>query len=256
MAVRLLVAVATYNEIDSLPELVDEVFRFVPAADLLVVDDNSPDGTGRWCDARSAVDQRVRCLHRSGKLGLGTATTAALQYAVAQGYDYVINMDADFSHHPRDIPRLLAGMETPRGEPVDVAIGSRYVPGGSIEGWPAWRHLTSRAVNLYARWLLGLRCHDCSGAFRCYRTRQLRQLDFAAVRAHGYAFLEELLWHLQAAGCQFAEIPITFVNRKRGRSKINVREAASALWTMMRLGLARPLRGARWARTPPGRRAD
>jgi dolichol-phosphate mannosyltransferase len=237
VAVQLLIAVATYNEIDSLPRLVDEVFHYAPTADLLVVDDNSPDGTGRWLAARAAAEPRLRSIHRSGKLGLGTATIAALRYAIEHDYEYVINMDADLSHHPRDIPRLLAGMDSAEGPPVDVTIGSRYVQGGAIEGWPPQRHVMSRAVNLYARSMLGLSCRDCSGAFRCYRVAQLRQLDFATFRAHGYAFLEELLWHLQRNGCRFAEVPITFVNRVEGESKINAREAVSALWTILRLGV-------------------
>ncbi|OHB81949.1 MAG: hypothetical protein A2W31_06455 [Planctomycetes bacterium RBG_16_64_10] len=237
VAARLLVAVATYNEIESLPGLVDEIFRYAPTADLLIVDDNSPDGTGCWCDARAASDRRVHCLHRPGKLGLGTATLAALRYAVEQDYDYVVNMDADFSHQPRDIPRLVSGMTANREGPVDVVIGSRYVPGGAIEGWSAWRHLMSRAVNLYSRWMLGLTCRDCSGAFRCYRTEQLKRLDFGAFRSHGYAVLEELLWHLQTMGCRFAETPIIFTNRRQGRSKINSREAVAALWTILCLGM-------------------
>ena len=237
MTAQLLIAVATYNEIDSLPRLVDQVFALVPTADVVVVDDNSPDGTGRWCDSRAAADSRLRCIHRQGKLGLGTATIAALRYAIEHDYEYVINMDADLSHQPRDIPRLLASMDAGEGAPVDVVIGSRYVQGGAIEGWPRQRHVMSRAVNLYARTMLGLSCRDCSGAFRCYRVARLRELDFAAFRAHGYAFLEELLWHLQQIGCRFVEVPITFVNRVEGESKINAREAIHALWTILRLGV-------------------
>ena len=238
MAAQLLIAVATYNEIDSLPRLVDEVFHCAPTADILVVDDNSPDETGHWCDRRAATDPRLRVIHRAGKLGLGTATIAALRYAIEHDYEYVINMDADLSHQPRDIPRLLAGMDRAvDGPPVDVMIGSRYVAGGAIEGWPPLRHVMSRAVNLYARWMLGLSCRDCSGAFRCYRVAKLRQLDFSEFQAHGYAFLEELLWHLQRIGCRLAEIPITFVNRVEGESKINTGEVVHALWTILRLGV-------------------
>src|SRR3990172_3646717 len=146
-----LVMLATYNEIENLPCLVDEIEAVAPDADVLVIDDNSPDGTGKWCDQRAATDPRVHCLHRAGKLGLGTATMAGLRYAIEHGYKYVLNMDADFSHHPRYLPALLAGMERPDGSPAaDVMIGSRYGPGGGVEGWPWKRHLMSRGVNVYA----------------------------------------------------------------------------------------------------------
>ena len=169
---------ATYNEMENLPRLVEEIFRYAPEADILVIDDNSPDGTGQWCDGQRAENPRIHCLHRSGKLGLGTATIAGMKYAIEHGYRYVLNMDADFSHQPKYLPALLAGMDPPDGPPVDVMIGSRYVPGGGVEGWPLRRQLMSRAVNLYARWLLGLRPKDCSGAFRCYRTATVGQARF------------------------------------------------------------------------------
>jgi dolichol-phosphate mannosyltransferase len=187
-AARTLVALATYNEVENLPALVDEIFFYVPHVDLLVIDDNSPDGTGAWADAKAAGDPRVRCLHRGGKLGLGTAVVDAMRYAIQHEYDYLVNMDADFSHHPRYLPGLIAGME---GEPpVDVMVGSRYVSGGGVEGWPIHRRVMSRGVNLYARGLLGLPVKDCSGSFRCYRVSLLKRLDFAAIRSRGYSFFE------------------------------------------------------------------
>jgi len=269
---RTLITVATYNEIENLPRLVEEIFRAAPQVDLLVIDDGSPDGTGQWCDRKGAEDSRVRCLHRQGKLGLGTAIVTGMRYAVEQGYKYVLNMDADFSHQPRYLPELIAGMEPPDGigvagverqrapgkpkvwgltdqrfasvpvDPshpaaVDVMIGSRYVPGGGTEGWPLRRRLMSRGVNCYARWLLGLSPKDCSGAFRCYRTELLARLDFDAIRSRGYSFQEEILWHLRRLGARFAETPIVFVDRQRGASKIDFREAAAALWIIFRLGL-------------------
>jgi dolichol-phosphate mannosyltransferase len=234
---RLLIAVATYNEMENLPTLVDEVFRYAPHAHLLIVDDNSPDGTGRWCDERAARDARVRCLHRPGKMGLGTATIAALRYAVDCRYPYVINMDADFSHAPEMIPELLAGMDRDGQPHVDVMIGSRYIQGGAIRGWPWWRHLASRAVNVYARLLLGLRPRDCSGSFRCYRTALLQRLRFDTFYARGYAVLEELLWQLKMTGARFDETAIVFVNRTKGESKIHWREAVSALGIILRLGI-------------------
>jgi dolichol-phosphate mannosyltransferase len=233
---RTLVTIATYNEMENLPSLVAEVLAQAPV-EILVIDDNSPDGTGRWCDAQAAANPRIHCLHRPGKLGLGTATIAGMQWAIERGYDQMLNMDADFSHHPRYLPALLAGMD-PAGQPaVDVMIGSRYIPGGGVEGWPLKRHVMSRGINLAARCLLGLKPSDCSGAYRCYRVSVLRRLDFAAVRSRGYSFQEEILWHLKRLGARFGETPIVFVDRQRGASKIDMREAFSSLWTLFRLGL-------------------
>jgi dolichol-phosphate mannosyltransferase len=234
--------VATYNEIENLPRLVEEIFQQLPEADLLVIDDNSPDGTGQWCEQRAAEDARVHCLHREGKLGLGTAIIAGMRYGIEHGYRYVLNMDADFSHPPRYLPDLLAGMEPQEGPAVDVMIGSRYVPGGGVEGWPLRRHVMSRGVNLYARWLLGLKPKDCSGAFRCYRTELLARLDFDAVRSRGYSFQEEILWHLKRLGARFGETPIVFVDRQQGASKIDARESGAALWVILRLGVRSLLR--------------
>ncbi len=236
-ATKTLITIATYNEIGNLPRLVEETLRTLPQADILVIDDNSPDGTGQWCQRKMADEPRLRCLHRPGKLGLGSAIMAGMKYAIEHGYCYVVNMDADFSHHPRYLPALIAGMNPPDGPAVDVMIGSRYVPGGGIEGWPWRRHAMSRAVNLYARWLLGLKPRDCSGAFRCYRVALLARLDFSSVRSQGYAFQEEILWHLKRLGAKMAETPILFVDRRSGASKINLREAVSALGIIFLLGL-------------------
>lgn len=234
---KTLVTVATYNEMENLPRLIEEIFRFAPQVDILVIDDNSPDGTGRWCDEQRAVDPRIACLHRSGKLGLGTATIAGMKYGIEHGYSFVLNMDADFSHQPKYLPALLAGMDSPGQPPIDVMIGSRYVSGGGVEGWPLKRQLMSRAVNLYARSLLGLRSKDCSGAFRCYRTAMLAQLNFDAICSRGYSFQEEILWRLKRLGARFGETPIIFVERQLGVSKINSGEAFAALRIIFTLGL-------------------
>ncbi len=237
---RTLITLATYNELENLPDLVDEILRIVPGVDILVIDDNSPDGTGRWCDDMQQREPRLHCLHRPGKLGLGTATIAGMRYALDQGYEQVLNMDADFSHHPRHLPAILAGMdEAVGGIPTDVMIGSRYTPGGRIEGWPWRRHFMSRSVNAYARTMLGLRCRDCSGSYRCYRTAVLRRLDFAAIRSRGYSFQEEILFLLQQAGATIRETPITFADRTRGSSKIDSREAVAALRVILALGIGR-----------------
>ena len=232
-----LVTVATYNEIENLPRLVDRILEVAPHAEILVIDDHSPDGTGQWCDERAAAEPRLHCMHRPGKLGLGTAMLAAMRYAVEHGYQFMLNLDADFSHPPECIPELLAGMSPPGSPPVDVMIGSRYVAGGGIEGWSLRRHMMSRAVNLYARTLLGLPTKDCSGSFRCYRVSLLAKLDFDGFRSCGYAIFEEVLWRLKRLGARFAETPIVFVDRQQGRSKINGGEAFAALGILFCLGI-------------------
>ncbi|HEY2882531.1 MAG TPA: polyprenol monophosphomannose synthase [Pirellulales bacterium] len=234
---KTLVMTATYNEIDNLPLLVDDVFRIVPQVDFLAIDDNSPDGTGKWCDEQAARDPRIRCLHRSGKLGLGTAIVAGMKYAIENGYQYVLNMDADFSHHPRYLPAMISGMEPANGPAIDVMIGSRYVPGGGTEGWPLKRKLMSRSVNLYARWLLWLKSRDVSGGYRCYRVLKLRELPLDEIRSRGYSFQEEVLWLLRRRGAQFGETPIIFADRERGQSKINQSEAFAAMRIILQLGV-------------------
>jgi dolichol-phosphate mannosyltransferase len=234
---KTLITVATYNEMENLPRLVDEIFRHAPQADLLVIDDGSPDGTGQWCDRRGAEDARVHCLHRPGKQGLGSAIVAGMKYGIEHGYRYVLNMDADFSHDPRYLPDLLAGMDPAGGQPVDLMIGSRYIPGGGVEGWPLKRHVMSRGVNCYSRWLLGLKPKDCSGGYRCYRTATLARLDFDAIRSRGYSFQEEILWHFKRLGARFGETPIVFVDRRVGTSKIDSGEAVAALKIIFALGL-------------------
>ena len=235
---QLLITVATYNELDNLPTLVEQIFEHAPTADLLVVDDNSPDGTGQWTDEQAATDSRIHALHRTGKLGLGSATIAAMKYAIEHDYQLMLNLDADLSHSPARIPALVEGVcPSDGGDGVDVMVGSRYVPGGGTDGWPLHRRMMSRGVNCYARTMLGLRLGDCSGAFRCYRVSKLRELDFDAFRSMGYAFQEEVLWRLKRVGATFGEAPITFVDRQYGKSKINGKEARDALWIIFRLGL-------------------
>ncbi|MHB8970842.1 MAG: polyprenol monophosphomannose synthase [Pirellulaceae bacterium] len=234
---RLLVTMATYNERENLPELVRRVLEVVPFAELLVVDDNSPDGTGRWLTEQAAVDARIHCLHRPRKLGLGSATVAGLQFAVQHGYAFVVALDADGSHDPLEIPRMLARMGGDQALPPDVVIGSRYVPGGRTVGWPFYRHCMSRGINTFARLMLGLPIQDCSGAFRCTRVAMLQRVDFSSIRSHGYACLEEILWQFKQVDARFEEIPIVFANRQHGASKINMRESLAALWMLWRLGL-------------------
>jgi dolichol-phosphate mannosyltransferase len=230
---RTLVVLATYNEVENLPGLVDDILRTLPTADILVVDDNSPDGTGKWCDTRAANEPRLQCMHRPEKQGLGSATIAAAQYAIRVNYDLFVTLDADWSHDPAHLPSLVRATEQ-----ADVAIGSRYVAGGAIDGWPLRRRIASRGINRLSRMLLRLPVRDLSGAFRAYRVGKLKELDLACIRATGYAYLEEILWHLDRAGATFAEVPIIFHERRAGTSKINAREAIAKLKTLSRLSIA------------------
>ena len=260
---KTLVAVATYNEIENLPKLVEAIRQYLPEADLLVVDDNSPDGTGQWCLERKKIDANFDCIIRRGKLGLGTAVIAAMQYAITNGYEFLISMDADFSHPPEKLPELWLAMQTsshygktgenhvaktPQNaesdQHIDVVIGSRYVPGGKIKGWPLYRRLMSRLVNAFARVCLGLKTRDNSGAFRCYRVATLEHVLATAIvkgeiRSKGYSFFEEILFLLHRGGANMVEIPITFTDRKFGQSKINHKEALKAVSIIFWLGVSR-----------------
>jgi dolichol-phosphate mannosyltransferase len=232
---RLIVSLATYNEVENLRQLVAEIRQYAPHAAILVIDDNSPDGTGRLADELAVALPDVFVLHRPSKLGLGTAMLAAVQYAIDHGYDYFLNLDADGSHPPRYIPALLAGMSD-----RDVMIGSRYVAGGGVEGeFNFKRKFMSRGINWYARLLLGLKTRDNSGSFRCYRVSKLAEIDLQRIRSRGYSFQEEILFWCRQVGCRMGETPILFENRRAGTSKINKAEAVEALRIILRLGIAR-----------------
>ena len=230
----LLITLCTYNEIENLPKLIPEIHEHAPDAHVLVVDDSSPDGTGELADEMAAKDERIHAIHRQGKLGLGTAIVAGFRYGIQHGYDQLINMDADFSHHPRYLPAMREAMSE-----TDVSIGSRYVPGGGVEGWNWKRHFMSTSINLYARLLLGLPNKDNSGSYRCYRIEDLSKLDFDQVRSKGYSFQEEILYMCRRIGCRMKEVPIVFEDRRFGTSKISWKESVSALWVIFRLGIDR-----------------
>ncbi|MFO0957538.1 MAG: polyprenol monophosphomannose synthase [Isosphaeraceae bacterium] len=232
---RLLISLATFNESGNLRPLVGAIRQFAPHAEILVIDDNSPDGTGRIADDLAAELPGIHVMHRPAKLGLGTAVLAAMRFAVGFRYDYLINMDADFSHPPRFLPALVAGMDR-----FDVMIGSRYVPGGGVEGeFNLKRKFMSTGINLYARLLLGLRSKDNSGSYRCYRVAKLAEIDLDSIRSRGYSFMEEILYHCRVVGCTIGETPILFENRRAGISKINKGEAIKALAIIGRLGVDR-----------------
>ena len=242
---RTLVALATYNERENLAALVETILDEMPFAHVLVVDDASPDGTGILADELAKKYAQLAVVHRPGKQGLGSAIIACMRYAMDKRYDYLITLDADFSHPPKNVPALVGGMKD-----HDVMIGSRYVPGGGIVGWDWKRHVMSRCINAYTRILLGVPARDCSGDFRCYRVAKLHAIDFQAVRSRGYSFMEEILYHCHRAGCRIGETPIVFENRKMGASKINSLEAVKALWVLFVVALGRLLPARRRTDTP------
>ena len=229
---RILIALCTYNERENVEQLIPQLRAAVPEADLLFVDDNSPDGTGRYISEIAATDPHVKLLHREKKEGLGVAIRAGFSYAVEQGYDLLVNMDADFSHPTAVIPRLIEASAK-----ADVVIASRYVAGGGVVGWPVQRKIMSWGINAYVRVLLGLKTRDNSGSFRCYRVELLRKADLSKVTCRGYTVFEELLYRLKRAGATFVEIPYTFEERRFGTTKINLKEAFRAISNLARLRL-------------------
>lgn len=231
---QVLVALATYNEIENLPTLVEAIHRALPEASVVVVDDNSPDGTGGWCDKFAGDAPWFSVIHRTGKLGLGSATWTAMHAAIERGVDVLVTLDADWSHPPDRLPALVAALAD-----ADVAIGSRYCPGGSIAGWPLSRRVVSRVMNLATRLALRVPVRDASGACRAYRVETLRKLDFTQLVENGYAYLEEIVWHLAQLGARFAELPIDFTDRRAGASKIHVGEAIGKARVLGRLGWRR-----------------
>lgn len=226
-----LVIVPTYNERENLVPLVTRLRALPGAIHVLVVDDHSPDGTGGIADALAAADDGIHVLHRAGKLGLGTAYKAGFAHGLAHGYDFICTMDADFSHDPESLPRLL----DKAGLGYDLVVGSRYVAGGRIVGCTRARRLVSRSANGLARAMLGIAVRDCTAGFRCYRRRVFAAVDLAAIFSSGYSFLVEMAFHCQRAGLRSGEVPITFVNRTRGASKISKAEIFKAMHTLLRL---------------------
>jgi dolichol-phosphate mannosyltransferase len=229
---RALAIIPTYNEADNLASLVGALLGLEPAIDVLVVDDDSPDGTGRIADRLAAADPRVRVLHRAGKQGLGRAYIAGFEYALDRGYDTVIQMDADFSHRPQDVPRLLAALDN-----AEVAIGSRKVRGGAVVGWSPTRRILSQGASIYARLLLGLRIKDCTSGFKALRRSALEALDLTRVRSNGYGFLVELNYAWSQAGLRIVEVPIVFPDRVAGASKMSAAVALEAARVVLQLRL-------------------
>ncbi|WP_408657005.1 polyprenol monophosphomannose synthase [Jatrophihabitans sp.] len=220
---RTLVIIPTYNERENLPPIVDRVRAAVPEADILVVDDGSPDGTGAVADEIAANDAQIQVLHRDQKAGLGAAYVAGFRLGLAAGYDVLVEMDADGSHAPEQLPRLLAAIGH-----SDLVLGSRWVPGGQVLNWPRSRELLSRGGNLYTRLALGIDLHDATGGYRAYRRSVLQTIDLSSIASEGYCFQVDLAWRAVQAGFRVTEVPITFAERERGESKMSgniVREA-------------------------------
>lgn len=219
----MLVAVCTLNEIDNIVEIVQGIRRSLPAADVLIVDDDSSDGTADAVAKIGGSDPRVKLVVRRDQRGLGSAMRDAMAFAVEHGYDYFLNLDADLSHDPARLPALLH--RALASDVIDVVIGSRYVEGGSIVGWPIHRKLMSRMVNGFATTCLRLPVRDCSGSMRCYRVSALQRVGVGSLRVNGYAVLEEILVRLARQGSRMEEVAITFTDRQRGKSKLTLREA-------------------------------
>ncbi len=233
MAERALVVIPTYNEAMNLPELVPQVLAQDPRLEILVVDDNSPDGTGGLADTVAQREPRVHVLHREGKRGLGTAYIAGFHWALERSYDYVLEMDADFSHDPMYLKDFLKAVAD-----ADLVLGSRYLDGKvAVVNWPMTRLMLSYSANIYARWVTGLRVWDLTGGFKCFRRRVLEAIDLALVRSNGYAFQIEMSVRAWRKGFRLKEIPIVFVDRTEGHSKMNRAIVREAVWMVPRLRL-------------------
>lgn len=234
---RVVVIIPTYNERENLDPIVARVRSSAPEADVLVVDDNSPDGTGELADKLSTADQQMFVLHRPGKGGLGAAYLAGFGWALERGYAAMIEMDADGSHQPEDLPRLLSALEG-----ADLVIGSRWIPGGTVRNWPKSREFLSRGANTYARLMLRVPVRDTTAGYRAYRAETLRAIALDTVRSQGYCFQIDLTLRAVNAGLTVLEVPITFIDRARGASKMSRAVMAEAFWRVAQWGVADRLR--------------
>jgi dolichol-phosphate mannosyltransferase len=234
---KTLVVVPTYNERKNIEQLIPRVLGQAPGIELLVVDDGSPDGTGEYVDEMAALDPRVHALHRPGKMGLGSAYVHAFKHALTTDVDLVIQMDADFSHDPDEIPNLIA-----QTADHDLAIGSRYISGANVANWPLRRLFLSYFANVYTHIITGLPVKDSTGGFKCFRRRVLEHIDLDTIRSDGYSFQIEVNFRSWRKGFSIVEIPIVFVDRHAGTSKMSRRIVWEAMWLVWRLRLERILR--------------
>ncbi|MGW3626007.1 polyprenol monophosphomannose synthase [Streptomyces sp. NPDC000880] len=229
---RALVIIPTYNEAENIKPIVSRVRAAVPEADVLVADDNSPDGTGKFADALAAQDDQVHVLHRKGKEGLGAAYLAGFTWGIEHGYGVLVEMDADGSHQPEELPRLLTALKG-----ADLVLGSRWVPGGRVVNWPKSREFLSRGGSTYSRLLLGVPIRDVTGGYRAFRAETLQGLGLAEVASQGYCFQVDLARRAVAAGYHVVEVPITFVERELGDSKMSHDIVVEALWRVTAWGI-------------------
>jgi len=213
---KTLIIIPTYNEIDNLRPLLTQIFSYAPETDVLIVDDNSPDGTGKLADEIRIENPQVNVLHRPGKQGLGTAYIAGFKYAIEHPYDAAFEMDADFSHDPRYLPDFLTAIEN-----ADLVIGSRYIPGGDTPNWSMLRRLISGGGNIFARLVLGVPVYDCTAGYRCYRREVIESIDLDTIQSQGYAFQVELAYRVMQKGFKIVETPIVFMDRRVGKSKMS-----------------------------------
>jgi dolichol-phosphate mannosyltransferase len=230
---RVIVIIPTYNELENLPLILSRLFDAVPTAHSLVVDDSSPDGTGDVADKLAAEDPRIQVMHRTEKTGLGAAYVAGFRWALDAGYDVLVEMDADGSHAPEQLPRLLAALAH-----ADLVLGSRWVPGGQVMNWPASRKILSRGGNIYTRLALGIDLHDATGGYRAYRRQVLKTIDLSSIASQGYCFQVDLAWRAVQAGFRVTEVPITFAERERGESKMSGNIVREALLRVTEWGVA------------------
>ncbi|MFD0663993.1 polyprenol monophosphomannose synthase [Thermocatellispora tengchongensis] len=231
---RVLVVVPTYDERENLPLIVERIRAAVPEAHLLIADDASPDGTGEIADRLAAEDDHVHVLHRPGKQGLGAAYIAGFRWGLAEGYDVLVEMDADGSHQPEELPKLFQALS----DGADLAIGSRWVPGGKVVNWPHSRELLSRGANIYSRVMLGVPVRDATAGFRAYRAATLEKVGLDDVESQGYCFQIDLTLRTVRHGLRVAEVPITFVERTAGASKMSRNVVAEALWRVTMWGVS------------------
>ncbi|WP_113719518.1 polyprenol monophosphomannose synthase [Arthrobacter dokdonensis] len=234
---RVLTIIPTYNELESLPKTLSRLRAAAPHVDVLIADDNSPDGTGGIADDFAAADPQVHVLHRAGKAGLGAAYLAGFAWGLEAGYDVLVEMDADGSHQPEQLPLLLEAVD----QGADLVLGSRWIPGGKVVNWPLHRKLISTCGSLYSRILLGISVRDITGGYRAFRRTTLEALDLAAVDSVGYGFQVDMLWRVCQKGMKVVEVPITFVEREFGASKMSGNIVQEAMFNVTKWGLT-----ARW----------
>jgi dolichol-phosphate mannosyltransferase len=228
---KILVIVPTYNELENIRIITSGIRTIVPGADILIADDNSPDGTGEVADDLAATDQQIKVLHRTNKAGLGAAYLDAFSWAKKNGYDVVVEMDADGSHRPVDLVKILEQLNN-----ADVVLGSRWVAEGKVVNWPLQRKILSQGGNIYTRLMLGIPVKDATGGFRAYRMTALDQIDLSKVQSQGYCFQVDMAWRAVQAGLTVVEVPITFIEREIGESKMSGSIVKEALWRVTQWG--------------------